>query len=556
MCYGRLRRPASNGMRFRLFIVLLFFIFLYSSLILNIYNLQIEKGVFYAVRAESQSRLAGFLKAKRGNIYFTDKNGSLVPAVINKEFPVIFAIPKEISDPEGTANQLALILGLDEDKLFTTLAKPSDPYEPILKRVASKQAEAVKQAKLTGIYVEKEGFRFYPFNNLASQVLGFLAPTAEDPTLSGKYGVEEYFNQELSGRDGQLEGDKIVDPEDGQDIILTIDPNIQTRAEDILINLIKKYKAEGGTVIVQDPKTGKILALGNYPAFDPNHYSEYKLKNFLNPALQAVYEPGSVFKIFTMSAGIDSNKITPETTFVDSGSVTLNGYTIKNWDEKAHGKVTMTEVIEKSINTGAVYAVQKTGKDIFYKYLKYFGFSEATNINLPGEIVGDLRNLKTSFREINFATASFGQGVAVTPIELISAVAAIANKGVLTKPYITVDTEPAVRRRVISEATANKVINMMTSAVRKAYIAQIPKYDVAGKTGTAQVPDLQNGGYLEEYIHTFVGFAPAFDARFVILIKLDKPSGAPLAGLTVVPAFRELAEFVLNYYNVPPDYFD
>ncbi len=530
-------------MRTRLVFLLLIFVILYSSLILNIYSLQIEKGLYYIARAASQNRLAGFLEAVRGNIYFSDRNNNWVLAAMNKEYPVIFAVPREIKDPFNTAKILASILNLNEEGLISSLSKPNDPYEPILKKATSQQLEAVKSAQLAGIYVDAQSFRFYPFGSLASQVLGFLAPNADDPIPSGRYGIEAHFDKELSGSNSQH-------------IFLTIDPNIQTRAEDVLVSLIKKYKATGGTVIVQEPKTGKILALGNYPSFDPNNYSEYKLENFLNPAIQSVYEPGSVFKVITMAAGIDSGKITPDTTFVDTGSLSLDGWTIKNWDKKAHGKVTMTEVIEQSINTGAAYAVRKTGKDIFYKYLVDFGFNKSTGIELPGETPGNLATVKSSFREINFATASFGQGVAVTPIELISAISAIANKGVLMKPQVSANNEPKVVRRVISEETAKQVTEMMMSAVRKATIAQIPKYDIAGKTGTAQVPNFKTGGYLEEYIHTFVGFAPAFDPRFTILIKLDKPAGAPLAGLTVVPAFRELAEFILNYYNVPPDHLE
>ncbi len=533
-------------MRARLTFLLIVFVILYSSLILNMYTLQIEKGIYYVARAASQNRLAGFLEAVRGNIYFSDRNNNRVSAAMNKEYPVIFAVPKEIDDPIGTAKTLASLLDLNEEKLVASLSKPSDPYEPVLKKATSRQVEAVKNANLTGIYIDTQSFRFYPFGNLASQVLGFLAPNENDSVPSGRYGIEAYFEKELSGGDSQH-------------IFLTIDPNIQTRAEDILVNLIKKFKAVGGTVIVQEPKTGKILALGNYPSFDPNNYSEYKLENFLNPAVQSVYEPGSVFKVITMAAGIDSGKITPDTTFVDTGSLSLDGWTIKNWDlEKhgPHGKVTMIEVIEQSINTGAAYAVRKTGKDIFYKYLIDFGFDKPTGIELPGETSGNLATVKSSFREINFATASFGQGVAVTPIGLISAISAIANKGVLMKPYIIANSEPKIVRRVISEEAAKQVTEMMISAVRKATIAQIPKYDIAGKTGTAQVPNLKAGGYLEEYIHTFAGFVPAFDPRFTILLKLDKPAGAPLAGTTVVPAFRELAEFILNYYNVPPDHLE
>src|SRR3989344_1794610 len=272
----------------------------------------------------------------------------------------------------------------------------------------------------------------------------------------------------------------------------------------------------------------------------------------MNPAVQAIYEPGSIFKVITMAIGLDSKKITPDTTFVDTGSVTLDGRTIKNWDLKAHGRVTMTNVIEQSINTGAVYAMQQIGKDRFYNYVKQFGFQSLTGIALPGEQAGSLGTLKTSFQDINFATASFGQGVAVTPLQLITAVSALANGGQLMRPYILSNVEPQVVRRVISEEAARQVTEMMVSAVKKAEVAQIPHYRIAGKTGTAQIPDPKNGGYLESYIHTYVGFAPATQPKFVVLFKVDRPQ-APLAGATVVPAFRELTEFLLNYYNVPPD---
>lgn len=529
-------------MKFRSSFLLIFFLFLYLSLIFNIYNLQIRKGDYYTARAASQSRLAGFLDSVRGAIYFTDRNSNLIPAVINKEYPVIYAVPKEISDPAAVAGKLASVLGLDQSKLLVSLSKPSDPFEPILKKAADSQVAAVRNENLSGVYVDQERFRFYPFGKLASQVLGFLAPTADNPVPEGKYGIEEKFNQALNGKDSE-------------NIVLTIDPNIQTRAEEILAGLISQFKAEGGTVIVQEPKTGKILALGNQPSFDPNNYGDYKLNVFMNPAVQSIYEPGSIFKVITMSAGIDSGKITPDTVFTDTGSVTLDGRTIKNWDKKAHGKVTMTEVIEQSINTGAVFAARKTGKDIFYKYVLDFGFSDLTGIELPGEVAGDLKVLKSSFRDINFATASFGQGVAITPIGLIGAVSAIANQGILMRPFIVSETKPQIVRQVISPESAKAVTGMMASAVKKAQIAQIPKYDIAGKTGTAQIPDLVRGGYQEQYIHTYVGFAPAYNPRFTILLKLNKPN-VTLAGMTVVPAFRELAEFILNYYNVPPDHLE
>lgn len=257
-----------------------------------------------------------------------------------------------------------------------------------------------------------------------------------------------------------------------------------------------------------------------------------------------------------MAAGIDAGKITPETTYNDRGSVTLDGWTIKNYDLDKYGpygKVTMTRVLERSINTGAVFAQREIGRELFTDYLHKFGFGEKTGIDLPAELGGDLRQLNPNARDIAFATASYGQGVAVTPLGLINAVSAIANGGVLMRPYLNAVLEPLVIRRVISEKAAREAAAMMVSAVDKAEVAVIKGYTLAGKTGTAFVPDFTHGGYTEKVINTYVGFGPTENPRFTALIKLNDPEGAPLAGLTVVPAFRDLAQFILNYYGVEPD---
>jgi cell division protein FtsI/penicillin-binding protein 2 len=540
-------------MRLRLFFVTLFFVTLYSSLVFNIYKLQIVKGDYYSARAASQRRLAGFLEPKRGSMYFTDRSGNEIPVAITKAYPVIFAVPKEIKDPESVATALSGVAAIDREKLLEMLSKPDDPYELLVRRASDQQVEQVRELGLAGVYIDEENGRFYPFKQLAAQLIGFIAPNAESDELVGRYGFELYFENLLRGEAGRLDGDRIINPIDGKNVYSTIDMNIQTRAEEILQNLIQKYQAERGMVIVQDPMTGKILAMGSYPNFDLNKYADASVGSFLNPTLQAIFEPGSVMKVITMASGLDAGKFTPETTYYDSGSLVLDGRTIKNWDLKAHGKVTMTEVIEQSINTGAAHAGKLIGKDLFYNYLVKFGFGQKTGIGLPGEVAGSLGNLKTSFRDINFATAAFGQGVSVTPIQMINAFSAIANGGILMKPYLLKTEGPEEIRRVISKEAARQATEMMISAVKKAAIAQIPKFDIAGKTGTAQIPDLKRGGYLEEYIHTYIGFAPAFQPRFTILIRIDKPRGALLAGMTVVPAFRELSEFILNYYNVPPD---
>ncbi len=539
--------------RSRLLIITFSFTVLYLALVGNIYQLQIKNGDQYAARVAAQK--AGLSTPKRGNIYFTDRNGNSIAAAMTKEYPTIFAVPKDISDPRQYASVLSSVLSIEPEKLEKYFSKPDDEYELLVRKASASQVEQVRNLKLKGVYLEEENYRYYPMAGLASHLLGFVAPTIDRNYPTGRYGLELNFEDLLSGAPGRMEGNRAIQPIPGESIKLTIDANIQTRAEEVLQNTIQKFHAESGMVIVQDPQTGKILAMGSYPNFDPNNYSESDIKDYLNPVVQAVYEPGSVMKVVTMASGLDAKKLTPETTYFDSGSLTLDGKTIKNWDLKAHGKITMTEVIEQSINTGAAYAEKLIGPDLFYNYLVKFGFGQKTGITLPGELGGNLENLKKSFREINFATAAFGQGVSVTPLQMINAFSTIANGGNLMRPYILQSEEPMVVRKVISEEAARQVTGMMVSAVKKAQIAQIPKFDIAGKTGTAQIPDFKRGGYSDQFIHNYIGFAPAYEPKFTVFIRIDKPD-APLAGATVVPAFRELSEFILNYYNVTPDHLD
>lgn len=539
-------------MAFRFALLIVIWSVFYGALGAKLYNLQIQNGGAYLKQARSQTMAAGLFLAPRGSIYFTDKNQRMIPATITKPFPTIFAIPKKVTDPQGAARSLVSIVGIPFDELLARLSKPNDPYEPLVEKATPEQVEQVGALNIQGVVVGDEDHRYYPQGRAASQVLGFTTLNDEGQAV-GKYGVELFFNTLLSGQNGSMDKGSMVNSKPGKNLALNIDYNVQSRAEMILAELIKNWGAVAGSVIVQDPQTGKILAMAGMPDFDPNDYGKYELKNFVNGTVQGIYEPGSIFKVITMAAGIDSGAITPDTTYVDTGALTLNGKTIRNWDLKAYGKTTMTEVIEHSLNTGAAYAEKKTGHDVFRRYVEQFGFTAPTGIKLPGELKGSIAPLIKDPRDINFATASFGQGVSVTAIELVNAISAIANGGVLMRPLLVSDENPEVIRRVISQDTAKKVMGMMVSAVDKAVVAKIPGYTVAGKTGTAQVPDFKRGGYTKDVINTYVGFAPASNPRFTILIKLEKPAGAPLAGLTVVPAFRDLAEFLLNYYSVPPD---
>ena len=531
----------------------------YLFLIINLYRIQIDKSDYYLARAAFQLNAANNLESDRGNIYFTDKNNNLIPAVLNKDYDMIFAVPKEITQKAGEmgikisdfAEKLAPIVNLPTEELEKKFNKKNDLYELLVQKAAPEQVKQIQELVsrgFKGAYVVKQKLRSYSFNSLASHLLGFVSLAGDNEVSKygnsqiGRYGVELQFNSVLIGEKGK----------EGQDIILTIDHDIQSQSEKILEKLISDWEAEGGTIIVQEPSSGKILAMANFPNFDPNNYSSFDIKSFLNPATQLVYEPGSVFKIMTMAAGIDIGKITPETTYVDKGTITLNNKTIHNWWNKIYGKATMTEVLENSINTGSVFAEQKTGHETFYQYLTRFGFNELTKINLPGEVKSNIKNLVKG-RDIHYATASFGQGISVTPISLINAFSAVANDGVLMKPLILADEKPQTIRRVISSETSKKMIQMMISVVKKNKVADIADYSVAGKSGTAYIPDFKLGGYTDKVINTFIGFAPANSPKFVVLIKLDKPASAPFATVAIGPAFWDLTRFILNYYNIPPD---
>ncbi|MDE2001298.1 MAG: penicillin-binding protein 2 [Patescibacteria group bacterium] len=537
----------------RIYIISIGATFAFLLLIGNIYKLQIEKGDYYAARAASQYHMAGLLDPLRGTIYFTDRNDNKIPAAMIKEYPLIFAVPTEITDPQGIATTLSPIVGIDQPTLATMLAKPHDEYELLVRKATDDQVAKIEDLKIKGIYEDSEDLRFYPFGTLASQLLGFVGMSANSTSPIGRYGLELEYNDQLAGMPGKLNGNKIVSSTPGEDLQLTIDVNVQTRAEEILQNLIQNFKAEKGMVIVEDPATGKILAMGAFPNFDPNTYASASLNTYMNPMVQEVYEPGSVMKVITMAGGLDAGKLTPSTTFFDSGSLSLDGYTIRNWDLKAHGTVTMTQIIEDSLNTGAAYAERLVGPDLFLSYLKKFGFGEKTGIALPGELDGSLANLSGAFRPVNFATAAFGQGISVTPLQMIDAIGALANGGKLMRPYVVASDGPQEIRQVVSPEAAKEATDMMVAAVDNAGVTTISHYSVAGKTGTAQIPDFVHGGYLDnQFIHTYIGFAPAYNPKFIALIRIDKPD-TELAGESVVPAFRDLAQFILNYYNVPPD---
>jgi cell division protein FtsI/penicillin-binding protein 2 len=530
-------------MGYRYYIVLTLAVLMYGGLFWHLYQLQLNEGKYFAARAGNEVA-ADTAALSRATIYFTDKNGSRVPAATNKDFPEIYAVPAKIDDPAETAHAIASLLEIPVPQLLPGFKNKDSKYQLILKKAPDSAVTQLKSENIPGIYIQDTPARYYPFGSIASHVLGFVAPD-ESGGDKGRYGAERQFESELTGNPPQ-------------EVQLTLDPNIQAECERVLNDIVKQYAAKGGSIIVQEPFTGKILAMASNPTFNPNEYSISDLSDFPNPAVEKLYEPGSVIKIFTMAGALDAGRVTPQTSYVDTGSLLVSGHKIMNWDKKAYGLTTMTGVIEHSLNIGSAFAERQLGDEKFKQYFINFGFNAKTGIDLPGEVTADIRNLlKKDAPTVAFAAASFGQGVAMTPLHVITAASAIANGGLLMRPYVDANRQPSEIRRVVSKRAATEVTAMMVSAVDVNKLAAVHGYTVAGKTGTAQVPDLRHGGYFDDrYVNTYVGFAPSGKPRFTILIKLTEPEGAPLAGQTVVPAFQKLAQYLLNYYDVPPDRLD
>ncbi len=452
----------------------------------------------------------------------------------------------------------------------------------IVYQVNQETGEETK-AEIAGIDYMWQLYRYYPEGNIGSHLLGFVGYM--DDEKIGHYGLEGFFNQELFGQFGSViaerdaRGDLVIvndreynKAEDGSDLILTINRSIQFKACQKLNTAALRYGADGGSIIIMDPATGAIIAMCSWPDYDPNNYQTVEdIKVFNNQAIFAQYEPGSIFKTFTMAASIDQDAITPDTTYNDEGSVMVSGWPkpIRNSDYDTHGGygvVNMVTVLEESLNTGAIFAMQQVGPQIFSDYVKDFGFGEKTGIELETESQGDIDNLLADkIKQVDAAVASFGQGIAVTPLQLVTAYAAVANGGILMKPYLVKEiiqkdgskiiTKPRQIKQVISERTALLLTGMLVNVVEGGHAkwAGVTGYYVAGKTGTAQVAYKDRRGYSDRTIHTFVGFAPAEEAKFVILVKLDDPKSVRFAASSAAPLFGELAEFILNYWEIPKE---
>lgn len=574
---GAQKNTSEHYSRLRLLVGL--FVFAFFIIIVRLFSLQVVSGAYWKQVASMQHGGQFALLPIRGEILAQDKKtGSAITMATTAKKPLAFAVPALMEDINQEAEKASAALGLTKEEVLTKIADKQKRYVVLKKNLTEEEALKVKDIKSNNIRVEDETARFYPNGDTLAAVMGFVGYKGDSSERVGLYGLERNFEDTLKGRVGSLAqeragktsawifgGKRDFSPsEDGQNLLLTVDVPTQRKVEQVVADTLKKHEAERGCAIVMDAQNGQIIALASLPGFDPNNYGQTTDLSVYNNVCLSNYEPGSVFKPITMAASLEEGKLSPDTTYTDTGKVEVGGFTIKNSDNKAHGLQTMTQVLEKSLNTGAIFSKNAIGNASFKKWVYKFGFGEKTGVELP-EASGNLKNLEEG-GDTHYATASFGQGISTTPLQVAASFASIANGGRRVAPRIVqskilsngkrIDTETSERDTILSKSTTMKLTGMLVNVVENGHgkKAGVQGYSVAGKTGTAQVVLPGGKGYdPHKTIGTFVGYAPAYDAKYVVLVRIDKPSTVQFAESTAAPAFGEIMRFVLDRFNIPPD---
>jgi cell division protein FtsI/penicillin-binding protein 2 len=542
---------------------------------------QVLEHQHISLLAARQHRVTFKLPAQRGRI--VDRNGQLLAS--DTQVANVVADPSLIpaSARPRIAASLAPLLGMDAGDLVKHLSKPLK-FEYLKRRVPKETGDRIDALHLTGIALEGDARRSYVAGNeasgpglahsLAGNLLGFVNDEG-----TGQYGLEQQYDSRLKGHDGYestlktganetivLSDVKRVAPRDGTSLQLGLDAQVQFFAEKSLAEGVKKTNAESGSVIIMEPATGNIVAWANYPTFDANNFGASDARLFTDPIVSGLYEPGSVMKVVTLASGLQARAITPDYTFNETGSVAVGGYTIQDWDRKPHGTIDMTRVLELSLNAGAVKVQQVEGPDNFYRFLNAFGIGHLTGIDVAGEVSQPLKPLP-SYRASELATTAFGQGVAVTPIEMISAINTVAAGGRFVHPRAVTseiladgsrkDLSPDPGTQVLDAVAEDQIRQMMVSVVEhgSGWTVRMDGWHnrIAGKTGTATIPE--GGKYSDKVISSFVGFMPADNPRFTMLVIMRKPQGDSLAQegtFTAAPVWKAIAQQILVQWQLTP----
>ncbi|KKU49850.1 MAG: hypothetical protein A3F53_00705 [Candidatus Zambryskibacteria bacterium RIFCSPHIGHO2_12_FULL_48_10] len=570
-----------NRLRLLSLLILLFALFLIAKL----YAVQIISGEDFKIKAEHQY-VAGVNYFDRGSIFFTTKDGALVPAATVKLGFILYINPGiiiEYNAIEETYEKLNAIIPLDKEIYLAKVAKTSDPYEELARRLTAENADRIRILNIPGVGVTRERWRTYPGEKMAAHAVGLVgfAPTGAE--LSGRYGLERQYEKVLSraGDDVFINFfaeifsniKQVVDDEaslDG-DIATTIEPSVQAFLEGEIAKVNNQYASDFTGGIVIDPMTGEIRAMALTPAFDPNFpQNESNAAVFRNKLVEDRYEMGSIVKAMTMASALDAGAVTARTTYNDPGCMTLNTKTFCNYDGKSHGtNISMQEVLNQSLNTGVAFAVSRMGTRKFEDYMLRFGLEGVTGIDLPNEGKSLVSNLKTH-RDLEAAQASFGQGIALTPITAVRAFSALANGGTLITPHLAREVRyklgpsksigyPTAEEgeRVISKESSAELSRMLTEVVDTSLRygqMSLPNYSIAAKTGTAQIANPAGGGYYQDrFLHSFFGYFPSYEPKFLIFLFTYYPKEVQYASETLTDAFFNTTKFLINYYAIPPD---
>ncbi len=547
-------------------------------LVVRLFQIQIVHGAYYRERAEAQYAARSDRYFDRGSIFFTTRAGALLSAATLEAGYTIALIPKDVVNGAELFETLSQHLTLDRSDFFAKVALRDDPHEVLATRVPLAVGDAIAALELPGIGVYKERWRLYPGQEQAAHTVGFMGYGAGDE-LVGQYGLERFYNDVLTKNTSGLHTNFFADlfsdigsslfaggSRTGADLVTSIEPSVQTYVDELLHAYSDTWRPDEVGVIVLEPATGNIVAFGTLPSFNPNNLKDADPSTFSNRLVERVYEFGSIMKPLTVAAGIDAGVVTPETTYNDRGFALYDGARIANFDGKGRGVVSMQEVLNQSLNTGVAYIVEQLGTETFRSYLKAFGITEETGIDLPNEAKPLVDNFDSP-RTIEYVTASFGQGFAVSPVAMARSLAVLANEGEVPSPHVGVMLKfPggftkklgwAPERRAVAASSAETVTRMLvevvdTSLNNGAY--KIPELSVAAKTGTAQIAKAGERGYQEgRYLHSFFGYFPAYEPRYLIFLYSVAPQGAEYASQTWTKPFMELVRFLVSYYDIPPD---
>jgi len=563
--YSNSNKGKNRRLTIRIYIVLSIFILSFFIIILKDYQIQILKGKEYKRLAERQYKSNKTLPPKRGIIYDRYMRELAVSVEVNS----LYAQPMKIKDPLYVANALYPLINIDKKEIIKKL-NSDKPFVWIKRQLGIEESKRLENLNIEGIGFVKESRRFYPNGELASHVLGFVGIDSR-----GLEGLEYKYNNYLSGRIKFIMGRDALgrrlflheDRRGGYSLVLTLDKIIQYIAERELIKGIKENRAKGGVVVVVNPMNGEILAMADYPQYNPNSFSKYDPYFWRNDCIEYIFEPGSTFKVFLVAAAIEERAVkNKELIFCGNGVIKVGNRRIH--DIHPYKWLSVEDIIKYSSNIGAGEIGEKLGRERFYKYIKKFGFGEKTGIGLPGEEKGILRDYK-GWSDFDLRVISFGQGISVTPIQLVAGFSAIANGGNLVKPLIVKriindrgdiikEFKPRIIRRVISKRTAYIVKKMLKKVIEKGGTgerAYIKGYGVGGKTGTAQ--KVSRYGYLKHrYISSFVGFLPLSNPKFAIIVVIDEPQKSIYGGTVAAPVFKRIAMDIIHYYKIEPKWED